>query len=675
MNEKNKNKLGGLQYFATKPTEEIGGHLMDMIDEYYDHVESTGRMQLWLKAYDMYYNAYFDGGQLRLGGPHDEYLLMVVNHFKNIILHMHNQTTSARISFEPRASNTDTKSQAQTLLATGLLDYYLSEKRMNRFMKDANLSALLYGEGFVAMDWDTNLGDVIQTEVNENDEGEEDTVREGDVKYYHYTPNNVIRDVYCDNFEDSPWIILRRFENKYELAEQYEEYASEIMHMDDSTGKYLNRFGDYNLRSETESDQVASYILYHKKTKAVPEGRMIKFLDSDLILIDTVLPYDEIPVYREVPEEMEGTTFGSTIAFDLMPIQEMLNILYGIVITNQKTFGVQCIASPRGSNLQYQALAEGLASLEYTVGPNGGKPEPLSLLATPIEIFNHITTLEHQMETISGVNSVVRGNPEASLQSGAALALVHSTAIQFSQSLEQSYNELIQDVGTATIQMLKTFATTKRVVAISGRSNRSYLKEFTSDDISDISRVTVDTGNPLMRTTAGRVQIAENLLEKGLVTTPEEYLQVVNTGRLEPLIEHETAELMNIRSENEAMAENKEVTAVLTDNHSLHIQSHKAVLASPEARNDPKIVEATLAHIQHHMNILMDPANADLLQMLGQQPMQSSNPATPQNPMINAEMQQLERGGPAGEARLPGMPNLPGGEPGTAYNPQLGEAV
>ena len=49
-------------------------------------------------------------------------------------------------------------------------------------------------------------------------------------------------------------------------------------------------------------------------------------------------------------------------------------------------------------------------------------------------------------ETVSGVNSVVRGNPEKSIKSGAALATIQAQAIQFMNGLQQSYIFLI-DLG------------------------------------------------------------------------------------------------------------------------------------------------------------------------------------------------------------------------------------
>jgi hypothetical protein len=103
------------------------------------------------------------------------------------------------------------------------------------------------------------------------------------------------------------------------------------------------------------------------------------------------------------------------------------------------------------------------------------------------------------METISGINSVTRGQPEASLKSGNALALVQSMAIQFISGLQQSYVKLIEQVGTQLINNLKDYAKAPRVAAIVGKNNRTELKEFIGDDLQAINRVVVDMGNALSR--------------------------------------------------------------------------------------------------------------------------------------------------------------------------------
>lgn len=666
------------KYFANLSTKDIGTHLMEKIEQYYYHCHITGRLDSWFRSYEMYHAGYLNGSRIHVAGENDEYVTLGINHYKNILKHMHNNVTSMRIAFEPHATNTDTKSQAQTLLAIGLLDYYLREKKMNRFLKDADLSAMLYGEGFVGVDWDALEGDVVSYETD--DKGEQDdekAIHEGDVIFRSFTPNNVIRDPNTESWAHVDWVITRDFTNKYALAARYPDYAEKIVAVDGYKSRFQDRLGEIDSVTAANSDEISLYTLYHRKCPAVPEGRMIRFLDSNLMLTDNALPFTVVPVFRETPEEQDGTPFGTTIAFDLMPIQESLDMIYSQILTNQKAFGVQCIAVARGSNLEAGQIAEGLTVIEYTPTLDGGKPEPLNLLATAPETFKFIEILERQMETISGINSVIRGNPEASLQSGAALALVHSTSIQFSMDQQASYSELIQDVGTCTINILKEFVNTDRVITIAGRSNKSYLRHFNNDDISDISRVTIDVGNPLTRTTAGKIQLAETLLQNEMIKTPEEYLMVLQTGKLEPLMEGETAELMLIRGENEALAEGKEMTPLLTDNHDLHIREHKAVLASPEAREDAEIVELTLAHIQGHINLLSDPDNVEMLQMLGQQPFQSAPPqGAPEGG--DASMDPAAQQGmsaPADEASMPNMPNLPDGENGQNYDPSIGETL
>ncbi len=295
----------------------------------------------------------------------------------------------------------------------------------------------------------------------------------------------------------------------------------------------------------------------------------------------------------------------------------------------------------------------------------GFEPKAMQLTSTPPEIFNFITQLERAQETLSGVNSVARGNPEASLKSGAALALVQSMAIQFSQNLQQSYARLVEDVGTGTINILKTFAAVPRVAAIAGKSNRPLMKEFSGEDLSGINRVIVDMGNPLTRTTAGKVNLADALAERNMIDNPDQYIQVVTTGRLEPIIEGKQAQLLLIKSENEKLADGIRQQVVLTDNHAKHILEHTTVLSNPEIRATPDdpIVLATLEHIQEHMEMMKDPYVQQLMAILHQEPVPPSMMAPPPGApapggMMNPQAPIQQE---AGQVQQPNMPNPPQG--------------
>jgi hypothetical protein len=362
-----------------------------------------------------------------------------------------------------------------------------------------------------------------------------------------------------------------------------------------------------------------------------------------------------------------GTPFGYSPMFDVLPLQEGINTLYSTILSNQNAFGVQNIYVPRGADVNIQTLAGGLNIVEGN--PQAGEIRPLNLTSTPKEVFDFLGILERAAETISGVNSVARGNPEPSLKSGAALALVQSMALQFMSGLQQQYVQLIEDVGTGIINLLQDFAAVPRVAAIVGKNQRAYLQEFKGDDLSSIQRVIVDVGNPLSRTTAGRVQMAEQLLQMGLITNPQDYFAVINTGQLEVMTENTNSEIYLIKGENEALIAGEEVPVIDVDDHKQHILEHKAILADPHLRKDAALVQRVLGHMQKHIEALRQ-TDPNLLSLLNQQPLSGPGgtppagpqgmpppPGAPQPPGPAGAMQGPPPGAP--QPNQPGMPQMP----------------
>src|SRR5690606_23767070 len=146
-----------------------------------------------------------------------------------------------------------------------------------------------------------------------------------------------------------------------------------------------------------------------------------------------------------------------------------------------------------------------------------------------------------------------RGQPEAFLKSGAALAMVASQAVQFSNGLQSAWIQFLEDAGTGLIKMLQRKAALPRIAVIAGKDNRSQVREFTGADLSDINRVIVDVGSPMAQTISGRIQMADNLLERQMIKRAEEYIQVAETGRLDPIIDDDRSEQLLIDAENEAL--------------------------------------------------------------------------------------------------------------------------
>lgn len=627
------------KYFAALESKDAVNEISHKAESWGGSALANDYLDKLKKSWAYYHGNFTDGSsdhQLSFTGEQNELVKFPVNHYRNIARHLLNMTTANRPNLKTRAANTDYKSQAQTILADGLLEYYFKEKSLEDFVNLATEYAIVFGEGYVRMGWNATAGEMF-----EQDEETGEKYHEGDIEFSNVSPFDIIRDPSKEDSKSHDWLIVRSYKNRFSLAAKYPELEQAILNVQSKDDLDPIKHGVFTM---DKTDDIPVYEFFHKKCDALPEGRYIVYVSSEAILYDGPLPYREIPIFRISPENILGTPFGYTVLFDLMPIQEAINMLYSTIITNQNAFGVQNVLIPKGADLNLTQLSGGLNILEYNNIANA-KPEALNLTQTPAEIFNMIQVLEKQMETISGINSVTRGDPEKSLRSAAALALVQAQAVQFSSLLQHSYIKLIESIGNSLIHILQDYAKHPRVAAIAGKSQRAYMRSFSNKDILEINRVIVEVSNPLAKNTAGRLEIANQLIQMGLVKNVDQYFTVLNTGRLDSMTEGDQAELLLIRAENERMMDGIAVSAISIDQHALHIQEHKALLADPDLRNDPGLTQIALDHIQEHIDLLRN-TDPGLLAVTRQQPLPPLQPPMPEMP-LPPEAQNVPQG--AGE--------------------------
>lgn len=618
-------------YFALKPGPEAASDLLGKTDSWVNVINSSGYLDKLKASWASYYGAYFDsmsdGHQVVFTGEQGELVALAVNHYRNIAQHTIQMITANRPAMDARAINTDYKSIMQAKLANGILDYYVREKRLEIYLKQSVEHAVVLGAGFIKLEWDANAGEVY--DYMENDDGTPDHNRpiyDGDIEFTNISPFDIVMDGSKESANKQDWYIVRSWKNKYDLAAQYPELSDKILGLETKSDIQRYIIGIRNLNDNTED--VAIYEFYHRKTDCLPNGRYMLYLDQNIVLQDIGLPYRVMPIFRISAGDIMGTPYGYSAMFDALPLQEALNSLYSSILTNQNAFGVQNVWMKPGDTVDIDTVFGGMNLIKSET-----KPESINLTESPKEIFDFINILKADMETITGVNSVTRGDPQASLRTGAALALVQSMSLQFMSGLQQSYVELIENIGTSIIQILQDYAKTPRLAAIVGKTNRTALVEFEGKDISNITRVYVDVGNPLAKTIAGKMELASQMLQYQVIKNPNQIIQVLNTGTLDVLDEDVEGELNLIREENEALMDGETPKAIAFDDHKQHIWEHRKPLQDPELRKDPELLKRVFAHVQQHVDLLHT-TDPQLLQLIMQQPLPPENqpPTPPQGP-------------------------------------------
>ncbi len=602
------------EYWAREGDDDaLIAHLTSKVEQFRNYQRSSAYWRWLIKNWQYYSNLYFDDQIDSIGvsalGEMGELVGFAVNHFRNLIQHLLTLTTRDRPALIVRAKNSDARSLIQSRLGKSILESYFRDKRGERHLKNAVEHALVFGQGFVVITWEPNVGETMDVDAFDNFEFE------GDLHIYTPTAWDVFYDLGVPEWERQSYVIVREYHNRWDLVARYPEHKAAILAAQNFPDSYDDTNRPLLLENEIyqESDNIEVFSFFHKRTESIPEGRMVKFVPG-AVLLDSPLPYRRLPVLRVTPGELLLSPFGYTPAFDLQAPQEIVNLEASSIASNHKSFGIQNVWTRTGDDVSQSELEGGLNHVQ-----SEEPPQALNLTSTPPEIFQFYNMTVQAMEYLSGVNSVSRGQPEAVMRasSGAALALIDAKSVQFSSSLIHSYHQLIEDGGTLMLEILRDFAQTERVISIIGKWNQSYVQEFKGSDLSEVDRVMVETTNPVLNTFAGRIEMADKLLQSGLLTTSEEYVNVIQTGQVESMLEAETAQLAKIRSENEGLMEGLSAEASPYDNHVLHIKEHHSLINSREAAYNQDLVAGVAAHISDHVFQLENMEVQKILTVLG----------------------------------------------------------
>lgn len=632
-------------YWAAVPTDQLADVIRAKCDQYLARLNEGGRVALMRKAERTYYGHDGEGGwnnsvAVTYGGEDGEITMLRVNHFRSIVQGLLAMTSKSRPAFDVMSLNNDAKSLSIAKLLNGILDGYYRLHGLEQVHVESNRAATIVGEGYTVLRWATWLGpkaakktrpvyddggqpvvDVEEVPVIDESTGaetgevqtqetprtEQVTMYGGDIEVASFHPIEIVRDLDAQNERDLKWALVPYRENVWDLAGRYPEKRAELLSMRGSAELWPRSAWDGDgttwQRPEPNSDVVTTWYLYHPVTDALPNGRH-SIVTGRLVLHDGVMELPEVPVYACMPEREMATASGHSPQFDLLALQEVVDSIWSTMTTNQDAFGLQNILVPEDADMKEEMLARGLRVLKFKTGPDGkgGKPEVMQMLAIPKDSYQLLELAKQTMEVLSGVNSVVRGDPPAEVKSGAALALVQSLAVAFNSQMQRAFTLHHERVATGVVKMLQRYADTPRVASVIGRTRKGALQRWSAESLRGIERVTVQIGNPVTDTTAGKQALADSYLAKGVITSPQEYEEVAQTGRLQPALESDDAAITNIREENELLAEGKPVQIALTDDHALHVREHRAVLDSQVVRTtQPEVVQLVNAHIAEHM--------------------------------------------------------------------------
>ncbi len=687
----------GQGYRFAKPKEQIAGEIRGAIVTHYETLDEGGLIDLYRLTHTTFYG--LDGAgrhatsKVMEFGEQGEKLGVRSNQMRSLTKYVHQTATSNKPSLKPRARNSTPEALAQIPACRRILEYYDQQVNMDLVFESAALRALLYGKGYVWQSWDPFAGPVGP-----------DGRPTGDLLARAGGPLDVACDLDVEaNKHD--WFAVRVPRNRYDQVAMYAQLSPEAA-QDPKTAASANDMREQLLaaprdilderlskklqfwtrrKSRDRSDLVYEYHFMHRKTPSLPEGRYTVISADDIVLFDGPLPYDEVPVDVMCPEEfLEMGDVGYSSSWDLLGMQSLYDAAMSICATNMDAFGMNDLMIPEGVELGLEEIRDGLNVIRYPMGEMN-KPEMLEKFSIKDEFFKFKDWVKGDMETQVGVNSVARGEPQASLESGAALALVQAQAVTAQGPFVKAFARLVARASTNQIKILQRHLPEDRVIAIAGSDDPDSIQAFSAPSIANIDRVDVEGVSPLHSTAAGKQNTADKLLERQLITSPLAYVQFLESGRLETVTDDARRKDLFGRRVREILMSGPAVSQlpgdplkgtpprtivpecryILTDDPRVCIAAASSVLDSFELRKDPKILEAAVAYMQDVLGTwrATDP---DTLTLLGY-PLPSAA-IMRANPQM-AVAANAPGGGMGGAKQTPGQPTkTPAGDP--AKKPQ-----
>lgn len=553
--------------------------------------------EAWSRNTISYYSAVLEPTawetSLQYAGEQGELVKMQVPQARSLTRQFVALVTKQKLAFNCVALSEGADVAQETKLGNALANQIVEQESLDRKADLLAEQAFVLGGGFLGAFWRTNRGRPYAV-------GEAgDLVYDGELEVRNFSMLDVFYDYSIPDWEQQNVVEVRIAMSRWDLVAQFPGLKDKIIALP-STNSGENRRST-QFRSVSDDDMVYCYEVYHKPTPAMPQGRMLMYSDEETIYFDGPNRYGCIPIEPCIPEPVFGWCLGYPKFSDLLPAQEMLDHSFSAIATNQAAFAVQNVTVPRGSGISVSQI-QGMNFLHFTPQnvPGGGKPEPLNLTQSSPETFKFLETLRAHMMEISTINSALRGAPPPGVTAGAAIATLTTNAMEFLTSFSKAYLECLEKTMMHSINAYRRFASIPHLVKLVGKQGKSFNKEFVGGDLDPILSVKINQMNPVMLTAAGRSDLADKLLQTGMIKSPQEYISVLEGEPVQKIYQTELSENDLVSSENDAMMDGEEVPVLSTDDHAAHIRCHSSLLNDPAIRKNNPNIQIILAHILEH---------------------------------------------------------------------------
>ena len=396
-----------------------------------------------------------------------------------------------------------------------LLDNRAQEIDIEKIFADGDRMNFLRGESFTFITWDKDAGQVhpeykkiqemgmkppVLDELgNPTGEVYETPVMVGDVKVEVLGPERVFPEQNRTKWEEVNNITVLDWVHIDDLKAEYPEFSEYIKEEEDYM---FYDSADYGIKKR--KNYAAVYTFYHRKTKTLPEGAQIKFVQS-AILEEGPLPYShgKLPCVFDtdidVPDELHGRPFLTNIA----QLQNLHNMAMASIARNMAVASMPKWVMPKGA-VHRDKLNNEYGIIEFS-GPIA--PQLVTYNALSRDLYEMPDKIERYIEKGSAVYGISRGEPPKGIKAAVALQFLDEQETQRESRGMAKRQRRILDTYRMMISVMGDNYKPEdgRMIRILGKDNAYLMESFTEANFNCAYDVRLLNSSALPDSKAGKI--------------------------------------------------------------------------------------------------------------------------------------------------------------------------
>lgn len=537
---------------------------------------------------------------------------LTINHVRQIALTMASKLTQNRPTWTVLPATMDQDDMLRARMCQAALDFTWEKENCQAKLFRMALWSVLTGNGYLAVYWDANAGDMKETVDPETGEvlGTRPT---GFPRIEVVSPLDIGLDPLAENADDCEWGYRLRLVSTSWVKKQYGKRVkgTQVPTRNTQEPEIVSRLAEADILQSVNDRRVfdGEYVTVLEWYDIQKQKFVIMLPETREIISEGewTLPVPYIQC-RAIPNvgDIEGSggfgshaNLGETPISDTVELNQALDSAESRLLDICNLLAMPRLLVPKTALMSRNAITDQPGS-QIPWSGNGQAPRELTMGNIPSWTYQHPERMKGWLYDTSGVHPVSMGMSAGSNTSGRAVAIMAEQDATTFAPHARDLSEAIRRAALMVLKLWRTYGDAPTTVRIVGRNNSLEVYEFFSDRIGS-EDVMVQPGSTFAASKQLMQDKIMNAWQMGIITDPNQARRALEMGDISILEGGEDCHRLKQRRETADMLKGKPATVEDWHDNAVHLDEMIQWMNSPKFDDlDQQVKALFVQHFAEH---------------------------------------------------------------------------